>query len=201
VSGFSRTRSGAAAGSATQSRPRTRTSEPADHSSRPRIVVWAGELPGPAANSQWLITAVKHHVHGWPAGARRIRTVSGAMLRRLYDRVRSGWGGTEPEGPRGGAQATSAMRAMVLGRELRCELDGERTHDRCVGICYLEGQDISEVMVRRGLARDWPGSAVGVCRAERRPCCRQCHESSGRRRPCPEWARLSGRALCCSPSG
>lgn len=58
--------------------------------------------------------------------------------------------GNEP----GGAQATKAMRAMVQGRELRCELDGERTHDRCVGICYLEGEDISEIMVRQGLARD-----------------------------------------------
>ena len=43
-----------------------------------------------------------------------------------------------PEGDEpGGDDATEAMRAMVQGRELRCELDGERTHDRCVGICYL----------------------------------------------------------------
>jgi hypothetical protein len=38
----------------------------------------------------------------------------------------------------------------------RSELDGERTHDRCVGVCYLESEDISEVMVRRGLGRDCP---------------------------------------------
>ena len=65
--------------------------------------------------------------------------------------------GNEP----GGAEATGAMRQMVLGRELRCELDGERTHDRCVGICYLQGQDISETMVRRGLARDCPRFSGG----------------------------------------
>lgn len=53
------------------------------------------------------------------------------------------------------------MREMVQGRELRCELDGERTHDRCVGICYLEGQDIGEVMVRRGLPRDCPRFSGG----------------------------------------
>ena len=37
---------------------------------------------------------------------------------------------------------------------MQCELDGKRTHDRCIAICNLEGVDISEVMVRRGLARD-----------------------------------------------
>ena len=45
---------------------------------------------------------------------------------------------------------------MVLGRELWCELNGELTHDRCVGVCYLNGEDIGEAMVRQGLARDCP---------------------------------------------
>jgi endonuclease YncB( thermonuclease family) len=71
-----------------------------------------------------------------------------------------------PEGDEpGGAAATRAMVDLVQGRKLRCELDGERTHDRCVGVCYLDGQDISEVMVRRGLARDcerFSGGRYGV---------------------------------------
>jgi endonuclease YncB( thermonuclease family) len=29
-------------------------------------------------------------------------------------------------------------------------LDGERTHDRCVATCYLNGTDVAKVMVRRG---------------------------------------------------
>lgn len=53
------------------------------------------------------------------------------------------------------------MRRMVDGRELRCELDGEQTHDRCVAVCYLEGEDISEILVRRGLARDCPRFSGG----------------------------------------
>ena len=65
--------------------------------------------------------------------------------------------GNEP----GGDEASEAMRRMVLGRELRCELDGERTHDRCVGVCYLEGEDISQIMVGRGLARDCPRFSGG----------------------------------------
>ena len=55
-----------------------------------------------------------------------------------------------PEGDEpGGAGASKAMEQLVLGRELRCELDGERTHDRCAGICYLNGADIAALMVRQ----------------------------------------------------
>jgi len=53
------------------------------------------------------------------------------------------------------------MRAMVHGRELRCQLDGERTHDSCVEICFLEDEDISEVMVGRGLVQDRPRFSGG----------------------------------------
>lgn len=53
------------------------------------------------------------------------------------------------------------MRSLVLGRELRCELDGTRTHDRCVAVCYLNGDDIAEVMVRQGLARGCPRFSGG----------------------------------------
>ena len=68
-----------------------------------------------------------------------------------------------PEGDEpGGAEATEAMLELVQSRTLRCELDGERTHDRCVGVCYLNGEDTGEAMVRQGLARDCPGSAVGA---------------------------------------
>jgi endonuclease YncB( thermonuclease family) len=71
-----------------------------------------------------------------------------------------------PEGDDpGGAEATRVMRKMVDGRQIRCELDGKRNHDRCVAVCYLEGQDISEVMVRRGLARDCPRFSGGRYRA------------------------------------
>jgi endonuclease YncB( thermonuclease family) len=67
-----------------------------------------------------------------------------------------------PEGDEpGGAAATQAMLELVQGRTLRCELDGERTHDRCVGVCYLNGEDIAEVMVREGLARDCPRFSAG----------------------------------------
>jgi hypothetical protein len=53
------------------------------------------------------------------------------------------------------------MIELVNGRTLRYELNGERTHDRCVGVCYLEGVDISAEMVRLGVARDCPRFSGG----------------------------------------
>jgi micrococcal nuclease len=61
----------------------------------------------------------------------------------------------------GGDAAMAAMIELVAGRTLRCELNGERTHDRCVGVCYLEDVDISAEMVRRGVARDCPRFSGG----------------------------------------
>ncbi len=59
--------------------------------------------------------------------------------------------GNEP----GGAIATNAMRDLVLGKELRCDLTGDRSHDRVIGVCFLkDGRDVGEVMVFQGHARD-----------------------------------------------
>lgn len=68
-----------------------------------------------------------------------------------------------------GRAATVAMRRLVDGRELRCELNGERTYDRCVGVCYLGGKDIATKLVREGVARDCPRYSRGrYAQAERR---------------------------------
>ncbi len=59
--------------------------------------------------------------------------------------------GNEP----GGDIATNAMRDLVLGKDLRCDLTGDRSHDRVIGVCFLkDGRDIGEVMVFEGNARD-----------------------------------------------
>jgi micrococcal nuclease len=49
----------------------------------------------------------------------------------------------------------------VLGKEVRCELTGKRTHDRCVAVCYLNGADVEAMMVRKGFARDCPRFSGG----------------------------------------
>jgi len=66
-----------------------------------------------------------------------------------------------PEGDEpGGDQATLAMRRMELGRELRCELDGERTHDRCVGICG-SATSMAWTSAKSWFAVAWHGTAQG----------------------------------------
>ncbi len=55
----------------------------------------------------------------------------------------------------GGDIAADAMRDLVLGKEVRCGLTGDRSHDRVVGVCFLDdGRDVGEVMVFQGHARD-----------------------------------------------
>ena len=68
----------------------------------------------------------------------------GEMTIRLQGLAAPEW--NEP----GGAESRKAMMALVHGRTVRCQLDGARTYDRCAGICYLEGADISELIVHRG---------------------------------------------------
>jgi hypothetical protein len=64
------------------------------------------------------------------------------------------------------------MRRVVDGREVRCRLDGKSTHDRCVAVCYLEGIDITESMVRAGLGTDcFALQQEALCRAGARSYC------------------------------
>jgi micrococcal nuclease len=60
-----------------------------------------------------------------------------------------------------GEAATEALRVMVLGKEVRCDLTGKATYDRCVARCYLEGLDVEAELVRMGLARDCPRYSGG----------------------------------------
>jgi micrococcal nuclease len=46
------------------------------------------------------------------------------------------------------------MKTLVLGKSATCELSGDPTYDRWAGTCRLEGADISETLVRQGLAGD-----------------------------------------------
>ena len=75
-------------------------------------------------------------------------------------------------GERGGAEARAVMRGLVAGRSVHCRLDGSRTHDRCAGVCYLDGADIAAELVRRGLARDCPRYSGGRYAAAERAAAR-----------------------------
>lgn len=58
-------------------------------------------------------------------------------------------------GTQAGNEATAAMKRFVRGKTVTCELNGQRTHDRWVGVCVTdEGNDIGAVMIANGLALD-----------------------------------------------
>lgn len=61
----------------------------------------------------------------------------------------------------GGAEATRFTQRRLGGRELRCELTGEKSYDRLVGRCYLNGDDVAEMLIAEGLARDCPRYSGG----------------------------------------
>ena len=46
------------------------------------------------------------------------------------------------------------MTDLIMSMRVRCELNGEKTHDRFVGICYLNEQDIGAKVIGAGLASD-----------------------------------------------
>ena len=51
-----------------------------------------------------------------------------------------------------GNQAAAAMRELVAGKSVTCDLNGDRTYDREVGRCSLAGEgDIGANMISRGL--------------------------------------------------
>ncbi|QPI86804.1 thermonuclease family protein [Rhodobacterales bacterium HKCCA1288] len=53
-----------------------------------------------------------------------------------------------------GQEAKLFMAELVLNREVVCNLTGERSHDRLIGICYLNEEDIGAIAIRNGFALD-----------------------------------------------
>ena len=63
----------------------------------------------------------------------------------------------EPLGP----EARDFLTAFALGKRARCDLTGERSFNRQVAVCRIDGRDLGEVMVEAGLARDCPHFSGG----------------------------------------
>ena len=53
-----------------------------------------------------------------------------------------------------GQEAKLFMAELVLNREVVCNLTGESSHDRLIGTCYLNGEDIGAIAIRNGFALD-----------------------------------------------
>lgn len=60
-----------------------------------------------------------------------------------------------------GPESRDEMRSIIDDQIVRCELNGERSYERVVGVCFLpDGVDTGAELIRRGLALDcahWSG--------------------------------------------
>lgn len=74
----------------------------------------------------------------------------------------------KPDDP-GGPEARAYLRDIAEGRIAVCDLTGERTHNREVGICRVDGKDIAAEVIAAGLARDCPRYSKGRYAAIERP--------------------------------
>ncbi len=55
-----------------------------------------------------------------------------------------------------GQKAKWEMVALCKGQTVTVDLNGETSHDRFVGTCYLpDGRDLAAEIVKMGLALDW----------------------------------------------
>jgi len=58
-----------------------------------------------------------------------------------------------------GAHATQVARSLIAGRQVVCHDLGERSHDRVIARCLVDGSDFAELMLERGAARACPAYA------------------------------------------
>lgn len=55
---------------------------------------------------------------------------------------------------RAGKDAKRWMVNFLRGKEVSCDLTGERSYDRYIGVCYAGGQDIGAAVISAGHALD-----------------------------------------------
>jgi endonuclease YncB( thermonuclease family) len=54
------------------------------------------------------------------------------------------------------------MQRLTRGKRLACTMDGSKTDNRCVAVCWLpNGHDIGARVIAAGLARDCPRYSQG----------------------------------------
>ena len=109
----------------------------------------APDVRTPAPLSTGILTGTAYAIDG-----DTIRIEGGGKVRLQ--------GVAAPEGNEpGGTAATDFVKRLVNGKDVRCELDGTRTYDRHVGVCFVGGRDIGEAVIAAGLARDCPRYSGG----------------------------------------
>lgn len=78
-----------------------------------------------------------------------------------------------------GREARAFMVRLVRGETVICQLNGERTYDRWVGTCFLDGQDIAAIAVVNGHALDCQQYSGGRYRGLETPAARSRIQRAG----------------------
>ena len=82
----------------------------------------------------------------------KVRDIDTIVVDRVPVRL-NGVDGPELD-TRAGQDARRWMVGYLRGKTVSCDLNGERTHDRWVGVCYADGQDIGAAAIAAGHALD-----------------------------------------------
>ena len=102
-----------------------------------------------ATAGQWLEGRVTH-----------VRDVDTIEVRNVPVRL-NGVDGPELD-ERGGRAAKRWMQKLVLHKQVKCWLNGDKTYDRWVGTCYTPSdEDIGALAIGAGQARDCPKFSGG----------------------------------------
>ncbi|HCH56383.1 MAG TPA: nuclease [Rhodospirillaceae bacterium] len=64
-----------------------------------------------------------------------------------------------------GSRARDFMFRVVFSKPIQCELNGDKSYDRFVALCFLEGKDIGAAVISAGLALDCPRFSGGRYRS------------------------------------
>lgn len=86
------------------------------------------------------------------AGGVQVRDADTIVVRGTPVRLQ---GVDAPElGTTSGRNAKRWMVGYLRGKSIECDLTGERTYDRHVGVCYADGEDIGAAVIAAGHALD-----------------------------------------------
>ncbi len=89
------------------------------------------------------------------------RVVDGDTLDVAGTRVRLNGLAAPERGEPGGREATRFMVDAVRGETVSCQLKGEQSYDRMIGVCFVDGEDLAALAVAAGVARDCPRFSGG----------------------------------------
>jgi micrococcal nuclease len=97
-----------------------------------------------------LLSSVANAAQTVSGKATKVRDADTIVVKGVAIRLN---GVDAPEnGTKAGNEATTAMKRYLRDKTLTCELNGDRTYDRWVGVCFTEeGHDIGAVMIANEL--------------------------------------------------